>query len=120
MLPHRLDADGVARGVFNLEIFARLRGDLIGGSLCLSDGYARLQSANHAHRNGISLLGVVAKAIGEPDIGRGFQIRGRREVNLKVGREDSHDSRTEGLSPYLRTVRLQRDSNRTGAGNIRN
>jgi len=97
MLPHRLHPDGVACSVFDLEISARLGGDLIGGSLCLSNGDARLQSANHTHRNGISLLGVIAKAIGNPNLGRGFQIGGRREVNLKVRGEDSDDSRTKRL-----------------------
>src|SRR6266850_2127942 len=45
----------------------------------------------------ISVRGVVTEAIGNPDIGRGFQICGGREVDLKVRREDSDDSRTKGL-----------------------
>ncbi len=95
MLPHRLDADCVARGVFDREMFARLCSDLIGGSLCSCDRDAWLQSADHMHRNRISLFGVVAEAIGDPNFRRGFQIRGGREVDLKVRREDSYDSRAK-------------------------
>ena len=97
MLPHRLHADCVARGVLDHEVFPRLCGDLISGSLSASDRHSWFQSADHAHRNRISLRGVVTEAISNPDLGRGFQICGVREVDLKVRREDSDDSRTKGL-----------------------
>ena len=100
MLAHRLDADGVARGVFDREILARLCGDLIAGGLCSPNGYAWFQSADHVHRDTVSLRGVIAEAIGNPDVGRGFQVCGRREVDLKMRREDSDDSRTERL-PFI-------------------
>ena len=98
MLAHGFDADGVARGVFDIEMLARFCSDLIGGSLGPRDGDARLQSADHEHRNRILLLSVVAEAIGHPDIWCGFQTRRGWKVYLKVRLEDSDDSRTEGLS----------------------
>src|SRR6266576_340864 len=45
----------------------------------------------------ITLLGVVAEAIGDPNFWRGFQIRGGREIDLKVRREDPDDARTKGF-----------------------
>ncbi len=95
MLPHGLDADCVARSVFDHEIFAPFGGDLIGGSLCAPDCDARLQSADHVHGDTVSLRCVVTEAIGNPDIGRSFQICRGREIDLKVRREHSDDSRTK-------------------------
>ncbi len=86
MLPHGLDAHCVARGVQDRELFPRFGGDLIGGRLCAPDRDAWFQSADHVHGDRSN-----------PDIGRGFQICGWREVDLKVRREDSDDSRTKGL-----------------------
>ncbi len=97
MLPHGLDADCVTRGVHDREIFPCFGGDLIGGRLCTPDCDAWLQSADRVHGDRISLRGVVTQAIGNPDIGSGFQTCGGREVDLKVRREDSDDSRTKGL-----------------------
>ncbi len=97
MLPHGLDADCIASSIFDREIFTCICGDLIGGSLCSSDCDAWLQSADHVHGDTISLRGVITEAICNPDIGRRFQIRGGREVDLKVRREHSDDSRTKGL-----------------------
>jgi len=63
MLPHGLDADYVARGVQDREIFPRFGGDLIGCRLCAPDGDAWFQSADHVHGDRIPLRGVVTEAM---------------------------------------------------------
>src|SRR6266436_3766902 len=97
MLPHGFDADCIARGVHDRKISPPFGSDLIGRGLCAPDSDAWFQSADYVHGDRISLRGVVTEAIGNPDIGRSFQISRGREIDLKVRREHSDDSRTKGL-----------------------
>src|SRR5439155_22108333 len=93
-----LHADGVYGGIFECEILPRISSCLIGRGMRPPDRNARSKPPDNAHRDTISLRGVVTEPICNPDVRCGFQVRGGWEVDLKMRLEYSDNLRTKGLS----------------------
>ena len=58
----------ISSGSLNQKVLARFRSHVVGCRLRLIDRYAWFQSAHRMNRERITLGGIVAQAIGDPEV----------------------------------------------------